>query len=262
MKTVHATAILLAVLLLPGRAAVVDDARALMERVHSRSSWRDSRGDLKMVLINKRGDRRVREIKLWSKKNRAGEQRLLMRFTSPADVRGTGFLLIEHNEGEDDRRMFLPALRRVQRISSSGKGGNFMSSDFTYYDIGSLKLNDWNFSFAGEGELGGVKCKLVAGEAASDKVKRETGYSKVVWYVDPGRLIVLGCDYYDKDGTKFKIMRVLKVEDIAGVPFATHMRMENLLTGHRSEIIFSNLEVNQGIPDRTFTSRNLRRWTR
>ncbi len=244
------------------RAQDVSDPRGLIEAVFNRASWQDMKGDVTLTLTNKRGDTKVRKIEMISKKNDKDESRMLMRFLEPADVRGTGFLLIEHKDGEDDRRLYLPALRQVKRISASGSGGNFMSSDFTYYDIGRPKLDDWTYAFGGTKTIDGVTCKVVVATAANDKVIKDTGYSKIVWYVDPDRLAALAADYYDKTGTKFKVMTVLKLEEISGVPFATDMRMEDLTTGHKSEMVFSNLQTNVGLDDALFTERNLRRWTR
>jgi len=244
--------------------ATAEDARGFMLRVLNRSDFKDMQGDIALTLRNKRGDTKQREIQLWSKTNAKEETSMLMRFVRPADVRGTGFLLIEHAGGEDDRRLFLPSLRRVNRISTSGSGGNFMSSDFTYYDIGSPKPEDWSYAFAAATNVAGKPCsgKVVVGTAASAKVASDTGYSKVVWCVDPKQLVVQATDYYEKGDRKLKSMQVLKVEDVGGVPFATHMRMTDAHSGHQSEMEFKNLRTNSGVDDKTFTERNLRRWTR
>ena len=186
-------AILTAATLIPA-AAGADDARALITKVFDRTSFDQMSAELRLVLTSKGGAQRVRHVLLRSKRNARGESRMLMRFTKPADVRGMGFLLIEHDGGEDDRRLYIAALRRVRRISASGSGGNFMSSDFSYYDIGRPKVVDWTYAFAGEKTLGGVKCRSVAGTAATDKVKGDTGYGKVVWHVDPARQMALGAD--------------------------------------------------------------------
>ncbi len=239
-----------------------EDPRAFVEAVFNRASWKDMEGDVTLTLTNKRGDTKVRKIEMISKKNDKDESRMLMRFLEPADVRGTGFLLIEHKDGEDDRRLYLPALRQVKRISASGSGGNFMSSDFTYYDIGRPKLHDWSYAFLAPQTVDGVACKVVAGTAASTKVVKDTGYAKIVWYIDPERMVTLAADYYDKTGTKFKVMKVLEVDDISGVPFATRMRMADQTTGHASEMVFTGLQTNVGLEDGLFTERNLRKWTR
>jgi len=238
------------------------DAYNLMKKVCERSAFNDMSGEITLRLVNKRGDKKVRKIKIWSKKNAKSETRMLMRFIHPPDVKGTGFLLIEHSDGEDDRRLFLPALRRVQRISASGKGGNFMSSDFTYYDIGAPKVTDWKYTFRQSEKVSSVMCRVIDGIAANPKIVEETGYSKITWYVDANRQIALKADYFNKDGELFKTMMVEKVDMISGTPFATSMKMENILTGHKSEMVFSNLKTNMGIKDKVFTERSLRKWTR
>ncbi|MGI5860988.1 MAG: outer membrane lipoprotein-sorting protein [Myxococcales bacterium] len=261
MKTNLHLAACLALLSSAPALAAEEDAQALMEKVFSRASWKDMHGKARLVLTNKRGDTKAREIEMWSKKNERDESRMLMRFQKPADVRGTGFLMIEHKDGDDDRRLFLPALRRVNRISASGSGGNFMSSDFTYYDIGRPKLSDWKYTFAGTKEVLGVECKAVEGVASSPKVVEDTGYSKVVWCVDPKDLVVVGADYFDKSGRMFKQMLAVRIEKINEVPFATHMKMSDVTSGHTSEMVFSDLKTDAGVEESIFTERNLKAWT-
>jgi len=246
----------------PGTAQAVDDARAFMDKVFNRGTWDDMQGGVELTITNKQGKTKKREIKMWSRSNAKDETSMLMRFVKPADVRGTGFLMIEHQGGEDDRRMYLPALRRVNRISASGSGGNFMSSDFTYYDVGMPKLEDWSFSFGADKTVAGVACKTVIGTAATKKVTDDTGYAKVIWYIDPTRLIGLASDYYEKGDRKLKTMEVLKIEEISGVPFGTHMKMSDAHTGHVSEMRFVELKTNTGVEDKVFSERNLRKWTR
>jgi uncharacterized protein len=254
--------IMLGAVVSPASAGDVETAKALMERVLTRSSWRDMQGDVTLTLTNQRGDSKVRRIKIWSKTNAAGESSMLMRFVEPADVRGTGFLMIEHEGAEDDRRLYLPALRRVQRISASGSGGNFMSSDFTYYDIGEPSLDDWLFSFGDDTTVDGVPVRSVVGAAKGDQVKRDIGYARVIWFVDPARLLVVGADYFDKANLPLKQMRVREVREVNGVPFATRMEMTDVNTKHRSQLHFVTIATDQGVADSTFTTRNLRRWTR
>ena len=208
------------------------------------------------------GAKKARKIRMWSRRNEAGESSMLMRFVEPADVRGTGFLQIEHKGGDDDRRLFLPALRRVQRISASGRGGNFMSSDFTYYDVGRPKVADWSYTEVEGQEVAGVKCRGIQGVPASDRVREDTGYGRVTWYVDPERLLVLRAVYRDRDGMDHKVLDVLEVEVISGTPFGTRMRMKDVGTGHVSEMRFAGLKTDQGLAESLFTERNLKRWTR
>jgi hypothetical protein len=226
-----------------------------MASVFKRGTWEDMRGTITLTLRNKRGDTKERVFDLASRRNEKGERSMRLRITAPPDMRGTAFLQIEHEGRADDRRLYLPALRRVQRITASGRGGNFMSSDFTFYDIGMPKLEDWTFSFGAKKE----GCREVIGEARSERVVEETGYQKIVWCVDETRKVVTHAAYFDKDGTLFKTLEVGAFETVGGVPFATDLTMRDQTTGHSSRMVFSDLKVNTGIGAQVFSERALRR---
>ena len=250
-------------LLLPLSEVMAEEtALQLMEELNSQSSWTDMTCTLTLSLTNKRGDSRIRELSMWSKTNDKDEAQMLMRFEKPADVRGTGFLQIEHKDGEDDRRLYSPAMRRVQRISASGSGGNFMSSDFSYYDIGAPELNDWNFSFGETHTVDGIECQTVIAIAKEEQVTEDTGYSKIVWNIDRERMITLKANFYDDREILFKELEVSEVQKIKNSYFATHMVMTNKITGHKSEMIFDELKVDTGLKNSFFTERQLRKGKR
>jgi len=56
------------------------------------------------------------------------------------DVKGTVVLTFSHGLKPDEQWIYLPALKRVKRISSSNKSGPFMGSEFAYEDIGSWEV--------------------------------------------------------------------------------------------------------------------------
>ena len=59
----------------------------------------------------------------------------LFVFDEPLDVQGTALLVHAKREGADDQWLYLPALNRVKRISSSNRSGSFMGSEFAYEDM-------------------------------------------------------------------------------------------------------------------------------
>ncbi len=145
-------------LVISGLAAQNMTGYQIMEQALTRSSWDDMQADMQLVLRNARGEQRVRDIAFYSSDDEHGLNRMLMRFMAPADVKGTSFLTLETSGEDDERYLYLPALRRVKKIASSGSGGNFMASDFTYYDIGMPNLEDWTYTLLGEEEKKGQVC--------------------------------------------------------------------------------------------------------
>jgi len=233
--------------------------RRIMEMALHKTTWKDMEADVTLILTNPRGEKRIRKIKLYSRKRTEDESDMLMRFVSPADVRNTAFLIIEHSRGDDERYLYLPALRRVKRIASSGKGGNFMSSDFSYYDIGKPKLNDWTYQRLPDSTIENQECYVIECLPATPEIEKDTGYGKILRWIRKDILVTTRSLYFDRGGQKWKQLTVPAVKNISGVWFQTDMIMRDLQTGHQSEMIFENIRVNQNIPARFFSVRYLQR---
>lgn len=233
--------------------------RQIMKKALNKSNWQDMVGQVKLILTNERGQQRIRKIKMYSRKRNANESDMLMRFVAPADVKGTGFLIIEHQNSDDERYLYLPALRRVKRIASSGKGGNFMSSDFTYYDIGKPKLDDWKYKRLPDEKIDGYDCYKIECLPASEQIAKDTGYGKIIRWIRKDIWVTIRSEYYDRANRLWKVLTVPRVKDISGVWFQTDMIMKDLQNKHQSEMIFSDIKVNQNIPARFFSQRYLQR---
>jgi len=237
--------------------AAEGDARAFMEEIQGRSSFDDMVGRSTLTLVSANGGTKVREFRLASRDNDEGESDMIMIMESPADMRGNGFLMLGRASRDDERYIYVPALRRVNKIVGTGRGGAFMSSDFSIDDIGRPDLDEWTWTFAGTAEVDGHACRLVEATPVSDEVARETGYTKVVWYVDEELKISRAADYFDKQGLESKHMQVHAVELLDGVPFATDMTMTDEGTGHSSRMTMTDLVVNGGADPTWFTNRTL-----
>ncbi len=231
----------------------------IMYRALNKKSWQDMKADLTLTMVNARGEERVRQIAFYSSDNAQGLNRMLMRFMAPADVRGTGFLTLETSSGDDERYLYLPALRRVKKIAASGSGGNFMSSDFTYYDIGKPKLEDWTYTLLGEEKVQGKTCYKIECLPIDKQVLNDTGYGKIIRWVEKERLNTVQSIYYDKSLEEWKHLTVNQTLEIKDIDFATDMVMEDIQIQHRSQMVFSNVDVDTNIPDTFFSIRYLQR---
>ena len=238
-------------------AAEPGDAREYMAEIHDRAAFDDMAGQATLTLVSANGGTKVRVFRMASRRNDEGETDMILFMESPADMRGNGFLMLGRASRDDERYIYVPALRRVNKIVGAGRGGAFMSSDFSIDDIGRPDLDEWTWTFTGDADVGGHACKVVEATPISDKVARETGYTKVVWYVDAALKTSRAADYYDKQGVRFKRMDVAEIQDLNGVPFATDMTMKHLGTGHSSRMTMEDLEVDAGADPTWFTHRTL-----
>ena len=158
------TVLIVASVIVVGPAFAADDpqARAIMERVDARDDGDNQTSDMQMILIDKRGKKRVRKIATF-KKDKGDDTYRLMFFKQPADVKDTAFLTYDYDDSDkdDDQWLYLPALRKTKRIATSDKSGSFMGSDLNYSDMTSRDLEDYEFSFYEKGKESEVRGKKV-----------------------------------------------------------------------------------------------------
>ncbi|MEN8131529.1 MAG: outer membrane lipoprotein-sorting protein, partial [Pseudomonadota bacterium] len=88
---------------------------------------KDQRARISMRLINSQGKQRRREMTLLRKNlGTGGEQRYYIYFHAPADVKGTAFMVWKYPAREDDRWIFIPAIKLVRRIAADDKRSSFV----------------------------------------------------------------------------------------------------------------------------------------
>jgi hypothetical protein len=234
--------------------------RQIMEWVDDRDDGDDGVSDLEMILIDKRGNERVRNIRQFGK-DKGEDTQAIMFFLSPADVRDTGFLTYDYDDPDkdDDQWLYLPALKKTKRIASGDKSGSFMGSDFTYSDMSSRVLDRYEYALMKETEVNGVPVWQV--EAIPNaKEQKETGYTKSILFVRKDNHVVVRSLMWVKKGKRNKYMEVKELEQIDGIWVPTHLTMttkKGKATLHRTELKVSNVKFGQGHDESMFSVRRL-----
>ena len=252
MKNQNKAFLLLAVFSLTAAAVAMADptGAAVMQAVYDRPQGDDTSGLLTMALVDSKGRERVRSIKQVSASFGAVDKKLMV-FQSPADVRGTSFMNWSYEEeGKgDDQLIYLPAIKRVKRISSEGRGDAFMGSDFSYDDLGARRPSADEHTLTGSEAVDGEACWVVVSvpKDASDL------YSKTITWVSKEKNVGLKREYYDKRGALLKTLRVSSVSDISGVWVITRTEMRNAQKGTATRMEFSDVRINAGVAEGTFS---------
>lgn len=230
--------------------------RQIIENVYYRPTGDDATSDLTMTLINSRGDERVREIQQFSK-DYGKEEKSIMFFLSPADVRNTSFMNWSYDEEgkDDDQWIYLPALKKVKRISSDSKSDYFMGSDFTYDDLGDRHPSEDTHKLLREEKINGEDCYVVE----SIPKEEDYMYSKTVTWVSKDKWIGLKKEFYDEDGDHLKNLTVEKYDKIDGFWVILHSEMHNIQKDHKTIMKLKNVKLNTGIDDGMFTERMMKR---
>ncbi len=230
--------------------------REIIDKVYNLPSGEDQTSNLTMTLINKSGDERVRKIKQFTK-DFGDVEKSIMFFTAPADVKNTSFMNWTYDDPDksDDQWIYLPALKKIKRISSDSKSDYFMGSDFTYDDLGDRKLDDDTHTLLRSETIDGVDYYVVQ----SIPKDEDYMYSKTITWIRKDNFIGLKKEFYDEDGELLKILKIKKFEKISGFWVITHSEMENVQKNHRTSMKLDNVKINTGIPSSKFTERMMMR---
>ena len=244
-------------------SAWADDpnARAIMEKVDARDDGDNQTAAMEMILIDKRGNQRVRKIATFSK-DKGPDTYRLMFFRHPADVKDTAFLTWDYDDPDrdDDQWLYLPALRKTKRIASIDKSGSFMGSDLNYADMTDRNLEDYNFSLKKEMEVKGVKAWLIESIPRSKKVIRETGYTKSLLIVRQDNYFVIRAIHWVKDGGYLKYIDVKKLVEIDGIWVAAEMyisKKKGKQLAHKTILKLDQVKFNQDLDFDMFTVRRM-----
>ncbi len=230
--------------------------RDIAVMVDERPDGDDRKGTMTLTLTNSRGKTRVRSVTSFDK-DYGLDSRSLMYFEAPADVKGTAFLQFEYEDPErqDDKWLYMPALRRTRRIAGSSKNEYFMGTDFTYDDLGDRSVDEDVYELLREEEFGGHECWVL--EAVP--VDEDYMYSRVVRWIRKDVLLPARVEFYERQGKLLKILTVVDVREVDGFWSIYEMEMENVLEEHRTRIAYEDLHYNIGLSDDLFRVSTLER---
>jgi len=251
------TIILMAVLIMAATLSAQEiTGLKIIENVYNRSTGEDQEGDLTMSLINSRGDERVREIKQYLIEFGDMEKKIMF-FISPADVRNTSFMNWSYDEvgKDDDQWIYLPALKKVKRISSDSKSDYFMGSDFTYDDLGDRHPSSDTHKLLREETLDGEDCYVVESIPEED----EYMYSKTITWIIKDKWIGKKKEFYDEDEDFLKTLTVNETKVIKDYMVITLSEMHNVQKDHRTIMKLDNVIIDSGVSENKFTERMMKR---
>ena len=221
-----------------------------MERVFDRYDGEDSEAVYGMILKDEGGDRRIREMTMYRKDFGDLEKRLI-RFTSPAEIAGTGFLNWDNIDTEDDQFLYLPALRRVRRIVSSQKHLRFVNTDFTNEDMERREVARDEHSLLGTEEYNGLRCYVVK---STPKEKGSSQYGYIQSWVAEDLDIAVKMEFFDKQQSRKKTFEVVSLKKIDDIWTVVKSSMADHERKHRTTLELKSIRYNAGIPDSYFTT--------
>ncbi|MEC7947878.1 MAG: outer membrane lipoprotein-sorting protein [Myxococcota bacterium] len=202
---------------------------------------------VRMTLVSRSGAERVREFEL--RVRRDGEVlKSWTRFRFPADVAGTQLVVVDNPDRVDEQLLYLPALKRVNRIAGRARSGSFMGSDFRFEDLELAGASEATASLVSEDPSTWV-LDATPGQGSS--------YGRLRMHVARADYLPRRVEYFDKKGAPVKVLVVEEVIVDRGIAIPKLSVMQDLKRGTRTrmEVLSHRLDVPASeIPDETFTA--------
>ncbi len=209
-----------------------------------------------MILRNKQGQESQRQLRFRAIEIEGEGDRSMFVFDEPRDVKGTALLVHAHLEENDDQWLYLPALKRVKRISSSNRSGSFMGSEFAYEDMSAQEVEKFTWKYLRDEPCGELDC-TVSERIPTDK---KSGYSRQLIWRDKDHLRTRKVEYYDRKNEHLKTLTMAGYQQFLDrYWYAGEMTMVNHQTGKSSVLLWSDYEFRTDLSPRDFLKTGLKR---
>ena len=253
-----------------GGSANILSAEEVMRKVDNRYDGDSSIAHSTLILIDKKGRERIRQIKIYSKDYDKDTKNLSL-INSPPDISGTAYLYFDYEDSDkdDDSWLFLPSMQKIKRVAASDKSESFFGSDFTYSDINGLNLDWYSFRFIKQSEFVDGHdtwvIELTPKKAYKSIAEIETGYTKHVFWVRKDNFFIIKGKLFLKRQAKIKYFKATDLQKIDGVWVAKKQQMvttKNNKKRSASVIVINSVTYNNSLADEIFNPETLHRGNR
>ena len=221
------------------------------------SGWKHMTADMEMVLRNRSGKESGRKVTNRQLEVHGDGDKSLSLFKEPKDVSGTAMLTFTHGLEPDDQWLYLPALKRVKRISSKNKSGPFMGSEFAFEDLASQELDKFTYRYIREEACGdGYQCHVI------ERIPqyKNSGYARQITWVDSEQYRNIKVEFYDRKDSLLKTLEMFGFKEYTGGYWrADRFEMTNHQTGKSTTLLWSNYDFETVMDDNDFNQNALKR---
>lgn len=225
-----------------GQPLFAQDAKMMLEKMDEIIfSPKDKQGKVSIILINNKGNEKVREAEMMQK----GTDKKIYRYTSPESQAGIATLSLP----DGVMWLYMPAFGKPKKISLLSKSQAFTGTDFSYEDMATTPYSDRYSPKYLEGK--GDKYLLEL-----SPVDDRSNYSKIIVHLNKSYYYPIRMEYFDRIGNKFKEANY-KYTQSGKYWYAEEVIMADLNKQHMTKILLSDILFDQGLSDDLFTKEKL-----
>jgi hypothetical protein len=188
----------------------------------------------------------------------SGLNRMLVRFSGPADLRGVGILLQERDNFQYDAFMYQPTLKKVRRVSVYQRHDQFFGTDLSFEDLEGKRASQWNARSLRTDMMLGRKAWVIE----LRPIDFPSGYERIIGWFDQEVPVIVHFEYFLK-GRPDQIHKVVDLDPGAvvekdGFFIPTHLKFAGS-RGSETVVRISEIEIRESLPKSLFTPSALER---
>jgi hypothetical protein len=233
-------------LLMAATLAMAQTADEIIERAQGAQRVDNGIQQMRMVLTSKSGSTRERHFEMRVRKD-GDVVRSYVRFSKPADVAGTQLVMVDNPDQVDEQLLYMPALKRTNRIAGRARKGSFMGSDFSFEDLEISDASDASHTLVETTDDTWI-IDTTPGASSS--------YTRIRSHVSRSDSVPRWVEFY-KGEVQVKALQIQATEVSGGTVVPTHTTMQNLQRGTQTDLHVDSYRLNvpaDEIPDETFTA--------
>jgi outer membrane lipoprotein-sorting protein len=209
-----------------------------------------------MTLTNRNGQKSTRQMHGYFMEVEGDGDKSMTIFDTPKDVKGTASMTYTHKVGDDDQWLYLPAVRRVKRISSSNKSGPFMGSEFAFEDLSSQEVEKYTYKYISDDVVNGESCYKIE----RYPVSKTSGYKRNIVWFNKTNYRLEKIEFYDRKDELLKTLTYSDYEQYLATYWrANTMKMVNHQNGKETLLNFSEIKFGTDLTDKDFSQNSLKR---
>jgi hypothetical protein len=184
-----------------------------------------------------------------------GESKSVIRFTSPAEVRGVALLIVNHPDRVSDQWMWTPAIERDRRIALQDRSTRFFGTDFTFEDLEERDARQYTHRLLGEEAIDGAPAWRIE---AIPKPARSSQYTKTIVWIRKDNYVMVRIDSY-VNAAVVRRLQFSMLRQVQGVWTAHDNTMTDLQRKTRTRLTLDKVQYNVPFSEDDFTIQSLRR---
>lgn len=241
-----------------GAGTLNPDGRRIMDLQQSRHQVPQASDHIIMMLIDKKDQKKIREIRQYGHTDANGLRASLVVFTSPNDLRGTTLLTREFEKGSFKQWLYLPGTGALQRIASKAKRTAFMGSDFTYEDMLPDNMDEFIFTRVADESIDGRVCYVVDMLPKDKAAAKSSSYGRRRFWVQQDIYLTLKIAFFDH---RERLVKTQTSHDVTQLNetawYAGKILMDNHVKKHKTLMGIKQKAIDVRIDASLFTEKSI-----